>query len=48
MSWSEFLAEQKMELGKLYVPYLALGMFCRFSFSPTPGHCEISVWMDVG
>ena len=27
MSWSEFLTAQKMELGKLYVPYLALGMF---------------------
>jgi hypothetical protein len=27
MSWSEFSNAQKMELGKLYVPYLALGMF---------------------
>jgi hypothetical protein len=25
MSWSEFSNAQKMELGKLYVPYLALG-----------------------
>jgi hypothetical protein len=25
MSWSEFSTAQKMELGKLYVPYLALG-----------------------
>jgi hypothetical protein len=32
LSWSEFSNAQKMELGKLYVPYLALGMFC-LSFS---------------
>lgn len=42
MSWSEFLAEQKMELGKLYVPYLALGMFLSFSLLFQPDYFEIS------
>jgi hypothetical protein len=28
LSWSEFSDAQKLELGKLYVPYLALGMLC--------------------
>lgn len=28
LSWSEFQSAQKIELGKLYVPYLALCMFC--------------------
>lgn len=27
LSWSDYLNAQKIELGKLYVPYLALCMF---------------------
>jgi len=35
MSWSAFSTAQKMELGKLYVPYLALGMsFFPFDLFP--------------
>lgn len=30
MSWTGFSSEQKLELGKLYVPYLAL---CKFGFA---------------
>ena len=44
MSWSEFSNAQKMELGKLYVPYLALGMsFLSFaSLEPGPSHATLN------
>jgi hypothetical protein len=51
MSWTEFSDAQKMELGKLYVPYLALGMFSS-SLSPSPLNptkLGISLfWWNVG
>jgi hypothetical protein len=52
MSWTEFSDAQKMELGKLYVPYLALGMFllCLATLYPfsQPTKSVVVVLMDVG
>lgn len=52
MRWSEFRNEQKMELGKLYVPYLALCMFSAFSMLrvrclDTDDSLQLCSWLSI-
>jgi hypothetical protein len=53
LSWSEYLNSQKIELGKLYVPYLALCMFLSSGFgsqsftSLTDGSVAVFMAVDM-
>jgi hypothetical protein len=51
LSWSDYLNSQKIELGKLYVPYLALCMFSSVRFQSvsllTDGRVAVFMAVDM-